>query len=314
MKVLVTGAAGNVGAHTCRALLDAGHEVRGMDLPSRAARRVAARLDGAEFAWGDITNPGAIAEAVKGVQAIVHLAAVLPPASEQRPELAEAVILDGTRLLLEASSAGPRPPRFVLASSVAVYGARPITSPPVGPGDPCDPVDTYGRLKVQAEALVQARADSAVLRLGAVPPLSASQDLDPYFFTIPFENPIHAVHPMDAGRAFARAVEADLGDRPLLVAGGEGWRMTYGALVGALFEAAGVGALPAEAFRPLSEGGPAPVGWMDTTEAQERLGFQTRSLERYLSDLAPILGVRRTAARWLRPLARRFVLRLSPYL
>jgi len=57
MKVLVTGALGNIGFSTLEALLVEGHDVVAFDLESRRARQLASGFDGrVQFVWGDITN------------------------------------------------------------------------------------------------------------------------------------------------------------------------------------------------------------------------------------------------------------------
>ena len=61
MQVLLTGALGNIGLSTLRALLVAGHDVVAFDLESRAARKLASGFDGqARFVWGDITRPESV--------------------------------------------------------------------------------------------------------------------------------------------------------------------------------------------------------------------------------------------------------------
>jgi len=78
MKVLLTGALGNVGLSTLEALLEEGHDVVAFDLESPKTRKLASRLDGrVRVVWGDITDPVSIRAALSGVDAVVHLAAIL---------------------------------------------------------------------------------------------------------------------------------------------------------------------------------------------------------------------------------------------
>ncbi|WP_308638066.1 NAD-dependent epimerase/dehydratase family protein [Paenibacillus silvisoli] len=99
MKVLVTGASGNGGQAVCRALLQAGHTVRMADVfPSPAAD-----LAEVEFVRCDTRTTGDVRGAVKGMDAVVHLAAWHcahnPPVSD---ETIFAVNVDGTFNVLEA--------------------------------------------------------------------------------------------------------------------------------------------------------------------------------------------------------------------
>jgi len=68
VKVLLTGALGNVGRYTVDALFEEGHEVVAFDLESRRARKVASQLDGrVHVVWGDITDPRTLGAALDGV-------------------------------------------------------------------------------------------------------------------------------------------------------------------------------------------------------------------------------------------------------
>ncbi len=72
-RIAITGGTGFVGLHTARALSDAGHELL---LVSRG-RRGAARPRGAQWARGDVVSGEGLVEALRGCDAVVHLAAVI---------------------------------------------------------------------------------------------------------------------------------------------------------------------------------------------------------------------------------------------
>ena len=123
MKVLVTGALGNVGSYTVAALLEEGHEVVAFDLASPRARKAAAELDErVEVVWGDVTDPASLGAALDGVEAVVHLAAIMPPHVERAPELARRVNVDATRSLIALMEATGAARRLVFASSQGVFG------------------------------------------------------------------------------------------------------------------------------------------------------------------------------------------------
>ena len=123
-RALVTGGAGFIGGHLCRALVRAGVEVVVLD-NLRTGR--AANLDGlpVRFVRGCITDRAAVREAVSGCEAVFHFAALVSvPESMER--IHECVALNVTGLLTvleEASAAGAR--KLVLSSSAAVYGDDP---------------------------------------------------------------------------------------------------------------------------------------------------------------------------------------------
>lgn len=121
MKYLVTGGAGFIGSHICRALCKQGVQVRILDNFSSGRPENLAGLD-VEVLEGDLRNPHHLAQAVQDVDLIFHEAAfVSVPESLQKPQECFDINITGTSMLLEAArKAGIR--RVVLASSAAVYG------------------------------------------------------------------------------------------------------------------------------------------------------------------------------------------------
>ena len=118
--VLVTGAAGLVGTHTCRALAANGWRVRAL---VRNRGKAEARLSGVpvEFAVADLRDAGAIADAVRGATAIVHLAAI---AIERPGQRYETVNTDATVALIAAARAA-EVTRFVQMSQNGASSASP---------------------------------------------------------------------------------------------------------------------------------------------------------------------------------------------
>jgi UDP-glucose 4-epimerase len=123
MKVLVTGGAGFIGSHVAEALLAAGHAVRVLDLrPPVTPEGLPGGLD---YFEGDLLDRGALHDAMAGIDATVHLAAIADANAVMRaPAAAEAVNSRGTLNVLE--SARERAiERVVYASTVWVYSDTP---------------------------------------------------------------------------------------------------------------------------------------------------------------------------------------------
>lgn len=156
MHILVTGGFGNVGVRVVDECLARGHAVTVFDVASPRAERLGRRYGrvGVRVRIGDVRRPDDLAEAVAGQDAIIHLAAILPPTSERLPELCDAVNVGGTRNLVEAARALDPAPAFVEVSSASVMGPTQHRDGLVGPGDPVNPVDAYTRSKAAAEAVV----------------------------------------------------------------------------------------------------------------------------------------------------------------
>ena len=153
MKVLVTGGAGYVGAELVDELLQAGHDVRALDVLLHGQEDVAGRLDsiGVELQRADLRDDDARGRALAGVDAVVHLAAIVgDPACGRDPELSNAVNVEGTRALVaDARSAGVE--RLVFASTCSNYGRMADPTVPIDETAELAPVSLYAEQKVAME-------------------------------------------------------------------------------------------------------------------------------------------------------------------
>jgi NADH dehydrogenase len=150
--ILVTGANGFVGGHLVPALLGAGHRVIAVVRSDRAGETVLSRLptnDRArvELRRGDVTRPAALPQAVKGVDAVVHLAAI--PRDYSRGAELRLVNMEGTRAIVAAmGQTGVR--RLIHMGAMGVAD---------------DPSLHYASSKAKAEALVaQSGLDWTILK------------------------------------------------------------------------------------------------------------------------------------------------------
>jgi UDP-glucose 4-epimerase len=124
MHVLVTGAAGFIGSHVVTAL-EPHATVTGIDDLSTGSRDNL-RDTSCDLVEGSILDPAALAAAMDGVDAVVHLAArPSVPRSIQDPGATHEANATGTLRVLEAARATGRSPLVIVASSSSVYGANP---------------------------------------------------------------------------------------------------------------------------------------------------------------------------------------------
>jgi nucleoside-diphosphate-sugar epimerase len=158
--VLVTGASGLLGGAVAAAVRDAGHEVRTL-------QRRPSGVAGVTDLLGSVTDATAVAHAVAGVDAIVHLAAKVSLAGA--PAEFENVNVGGTLRLLRAATASTAS-RFVFVSSPSVaHAGASIVGDDALPADPLRARGDYARTKATAELLALA-ADSPDLAVVAVRP------------------------------------------------------------------------------------------------------------------------------------------------
>lgn len=315
VNVLLTGAFGTVGRHALAELLKAGHAVRALELPTPRNRAAARRLaaPGLEVAWADLRDEQAVSRAMAGRDSVAHLAAVLPPVSDQQPELARAVNVGGTRNVLRAmEQAGAR--RLVYTSSVAVFARSQPRPPPRRADDPTAGTDPYSHHKLECEAMVRASGlDACILRFAAVqPPPTPHLDFGTQLrmgFEIPLDQRIETVDARDAGLAVANAVSSpEVGGKTLLVGGGAGSQLYFRQYMADMLGAMGLRMFPDEAFG--SE--PYHTEWMDTAEAQQLLRFQRHSWADYLERFRKERAFARAVTRPFGPLLARYLLRFSP--
>ncbi len=126
-SVLITGGAGFIGAHVANELLEHGYRVRALDnlVPQvhGAERMRPAYLDtDVELIVGDIRNPDALAGALRQVDAVIHLVALVG-VGQSMYEMQEYTSVNngGTAALLQALSKNPVE-SIVVASSMSIYG------------------------------------------------------------------------------------------------------------------------------------------------------------------------------------------------
>lgn len=183
--ILVTGGCGYIGSRLIRDLamdarlgnvtirildnMQGGHYQALMDLPDNGRF---------QFIEGDILDSSAVLLALQGVDAVIHLAAIVrTPMNFEHPAWMEQVNHWGTNRLVEACLETGID-RFIYTSSAAVYG-------PGGPfteKDPCQPIGPYAHSKRKAEISVLSASERGleptVLRLGTVFGLAPTMRFD----------------------------------------------------------------------------------------------------------------------------------------
>jgi nucleoside-diphosphate-sugar epimerase len=324
--VLVTGGFGLVGSATVRRLTDLGRRVVAADLDTPANRKKAAKLpEGAEARWADLTDPDQVQRLVSDIdpEAIIHLAAVIAPAIYRIPKVARRINVDATATLVRIAEGQPTPPRFVHASSNAVFDARNPhrTTPPLRAEDPMRPCDVYSGQKAEGEEIVRSSSlEWVVLRFGGVLSIDFSAlpfGADGMFIesAVPSDGRLHNVDVRDVAWACAAATTADVAREILLIAGDESHRMRFGDVGPALASALGVpGAVPpGRAGNPNSAADWFVTDWMDTTRAQEALKFQHHSWPDMLAELRAEAGWKRYPGRLIAPVARAVIKRRGAY-
>lgn len=282
MKVLLTGAFGNLGSLVLGELLDRDHHVVAFDVPSKANRKTSRSFGDhpdLEIVWGDIRDEDRVASLVHRVDAVIHLAAIIPPFSENDPDLAHAVNVGGTENILHAVETAANPPLLVFSSSISVFGPREKGAPPCTPDDEVVRTDHYSGHKIHCEKRVQElRSPWAILRLAGMAD-SRMQQRDPdrarMAFALAPDSPVEFVHPKDAATAVVHVLDRpEAHDLIHLIGGGKECQVTTLRMIQTM-----MGALGIEVNAEDLGTKPTHAAWVDTTESQRLLSFQRHTVE-----------------------------------
>jgi nucleoside-diphosphate-sugar epimerase len=154
--ILVTGGTGFIGTHLLERLAALGESVRALvrrrtDLPKQV-----------EAVRGDLVTGAGLAEALLGVDTVIHLAGVTKALRTEDYYTGNA---GATRTLAKAIAG--RPIRFVHVSSLAAMGPG-VDGVPVSEGDVPHPPVSYGKSKLEAEHAVREFTPDAVIVRPAV--------------------------------------------------------------------------------------------------------------------------------------------------
>lgn len=324
MNILVTGGFGNVGRSTVNACLAAGHSVAIFESPS-ALKRAGARLKrvlstswaSCRVVFGDIRSQADIRRAFAvfdtGPEAVIHLAALIPPAADKNTDKTWDINVGGTAALIAVCQEVPLKPVLVLASSIAIYGDR-LSNFWIKTTDELRPSDTYSRTKIECESLVKnSGLEFVILRLSYVA-WAKWLPFDPLLFYMPPETRLEIIHTEDAGRAFAAAATLpNAKGQTFDIGGGSLCRTSFRAYLDRMFRYFGLGDstfLPASVFAAENF----HCGWYEDSDyADSLLKFRRKTLEDYYEEV-------RWETRFLLPLVfvagpavKRWLLRKSPF-
>lgn len=168
--ILITGGAGFIGSQMANTLLKAGYRVRVLDNLTYGDAGVRPFLDkaGYEFMEGDIRHIEDVMAAMKGVHAVVNLAAIVGDAAcDKDCDRTLAINYEATKVLLEiAKYSGVK--RFLFASTCSVYGFQ---KDKVRETSALNPISLYAESKLQSEDVILKQGggiDCTIFRLATV--------------------------------------------------------------------------------------------------------------------------------------------------
>lgn len=143
MNIIVTGGSGFLGKHLCRALINAGHQIKNIDLVNNSE---------CETIIADVKDTQAMIEHIKDADAVFHLAALIEAGeSVKEPQKFIDTNISGSLAVLEAMRMN-NIKTFLFSSTAAVYG-EPLHVP-INEDDRTIPINPYGVTKLALEGLL----------------------------------------------------------------------------------------------------------------------------------------------------------------
>ena len=308
MKVLLTGAFGNLGSLVVEQLLARKHHVVAFDVPSRTNRKIARAFESdpnVEIVWGDIRDGDSVTSLVHRVDAVVHLAAIIPPFSEKDPERAHEVNVGGTENVVRAIESATRPPLLVFGSSISVFGPSKRGAPLRTADDEVVQTDHYSGHKIHCEKRIQAlESPWAILRLaGMIDGRLRQRDPEQarMAFSLAPDGPVEYVHTSDAATAIVHVLDRpEAHGRIHLIGGGPECQVTVLELTQGLVGAYGI-QVTADDMGDILPTAP----WLDTTESQRLLSYQEHTAEDFRRESIERFRFVRPLVRPLSPLIMR---------
>jgi nucleoside-diphosphate-sugar epimerase len=208
-RVLLTGGAGYLGSILCRKLLNKGYSVRVLDNLTYGDEgiRELEKDKAFEFLKGDIRNVSDVVEAIRGADAIIHLAAIVgDPACKLNPKETLEINYLATKNIVETSKYFQLN-RFIFASTCSVYGQSSSPNKKLTEKSPLKPVSLYAETKIKCEQAILKAMDEnfspTILRMATLYGYSPNMRFD------------LAVNFMTAKAIF---------DKKIAIFGGEQWR------------------------------------------------------------------------------------------
>ncbi|MEC7913765.1 MAG: NAD(P)-dependent oxidoreductase [Chloroflexota bacterium] len=281
--VLITGGAGSVGRQLAGMFLAEGRPVRIFDLPFMDFSGLEDEPN-VEIVKGDITDKESVYEALRNVGGILHLAALLPPASERDRDKTFAVNVEGTRNIVEALKSHGSKATLVFTSSISTYGDTSKESDPIKITQPQNAIDTYAESKIAGEkVLIGSGVNFVILRIASIAVPAFLEPPEPWPFTS--DQRVEMVHRDDVADAIKSSVgTAEAVGNVFNIAGGSTWRLAGKDYVEDFFDFMGA---PVEMAVYREE--PGWNDWYDTVESQKILNYQNRSYDFYSGEMKAIV-------------------------
>ena len=327
MKILITGAFGNIGKAVIDEAHKRNHEIIVFEIENKKTRKDAHKFRNKinKVIFGDIRNPEDIKKAVQEAEIVIHLAAIIPPMSKKNHELTMSINYDGTSNIITAIKQTKQNIPIVFTSSASVMGPTQLQDRLVTRNDPLVITGNYEESKIKCEEFLKKNADTfLIFRLAGVLPTFSVSSFRSIF---PFLQEIFDMHPdmrlemvmaEDVATALVAGAEklkttATSKNQAYILGGGKknGWQLRGREFLSRLF---GAVSLPVPDQKYFTQDiNSYHLDWYDTSEAQQEFEFQNHTVEEYLKRLGKTFRIYKLPIILLRSIIIKRLVKMSPY-
>jgi UDP-glucose 4-epimerase len=327
MKIVITGAFGNVGKAVIEEAYNRDHEIIVFEVDNRKTRKAARKYRNKikNVIFGDVRDFSDVQQVVQECDAVIHLAAIIPPLSKKHHELTMDVNYSGTVNLINAIKETKQLIPFIFTSSASVMGPTQHKDKLIDRNDPLVITGTYEESKIKCEEFLKEHADNyLVFRLAGVLPTFSARS---FMGALPLMEEVFHMHPdmrlemimaVDVATALITGVEklksgATQKNQAYILGGGEknGWQLRGGEFLSRLF---GSLSLPVPDQQYFTQDiNTYHLDWYDTTIAQQEFDFQNHSIEDFFKHMKTTFGLFKLPIILSRKVIMKKLVKLSPY-
>jgi len=323
MKVLITGGLGNVGFDITKRMIKEKHEVYVLARKiNKKYKKRCRRLRKATLVMADLRDVDAVENAVRGMDYVIHLAAIVPPFSEEDYTRTYTSNVVGTENIIRAIKKCTEKPNLIYASSTSIMGPTQDKTPPITLRDRPNPINNYTKTKLNTENILNNHeVDFCIMRLASVMTKLDSYDMNSMklLFDFPLDARNEIVLGEDVATACVNAIKlfekrkSWINGQTFFIAGGKenGCQIENRDMAKGIFDAMGIGMPSERCFIKSMEN--YYMDWYDTTKSQGLLHYQNHTFGDYLKRIKRDVWFFKPIMKLMKRFMQASFKKLSPY-
>ena len=327
MKLLITGAFGNIGKAVIEEAYRRGHQIIVFEIDNKKTRKEAKKNKKmlTEVIFGDIRNFENVKDAIQKSEAIIHLAAIIPPLSKKHRQLTMTVNYGGTVNIVNAIKETTQDIPLIFTSSASVMGPTQHQNRLISRNDPLIVSGNYEESKIRCEEYLKENADNyLIFRLaGVLPTFSASSFASSFtsmeeLFDMHKDMRLEMIMAQDVATALVCGAEklklkTTPKNQAYILGGGQknGWQLRGQEFLTYIFRALSL-PLPDQKYFTQNIN-TYHLDWYDTKEAQQQFNFQNHTIDDFLKHMKKTFSLYKIPIMLLRKIIIKKLEKMSPY-